>query len=263
MWSLRHSEQILYHWAITPVLQWQRVFYHPLRIDHSTVTSLWFGSLQTQLEAHKCILVLQEVTMHNRTKDWQLRRYLHKMHNSPGCSSAHSINDLGDPNAKSSWTPETPATQTALFCICMNKKAKYVYFLLQKERFQDTFMQGRKCFPFRNSEANATKPQASLTSTRLAGIAVPLGHGGKSPALFSLLERCMHEFLLWKVIVHGGLCMMRLIRPQRLLHPKMCTWKYYYEWKKELADMIKWRILILRDYPELSVWVPNMITNVG
>lgn len=93
-------------------------------------------------------------------------------------------------------SPEIPAMQTALFYICMNKKTKYMYFLLQKERFQDTFMQGSKCFPFRNSEANATKPQASLTSTRLASIAVPLGHGGKSPALFSLLAHCMHEFLL-------------------------------------------------------------------
>lgn len=168
------------------------VFYHPPGTDHSTVTSLWFGSLQTQLEAHKCILVLQEVTMYNRTKDWQLKRYLHKMHDSPGCSSAHSINDLGEHLMQRAVEPQRPQLPRLLhFAFAWIKKTKYVCFLLQKERFQDTFMPGRKCFPFRNSEANASKPQASLTSTWLAGIAVPLGHGGKSPALFSLLEHCM------------------------------------------------------------------------
>lgn len=116
---------------------------------------------------------------------------------------------LGNTQCKEQLNPQRPLlTKLLYFAFAWIKKTKYVYFLLQKKRFQDTFMRGRKRFPFRNSDVNATKPRASLTSTPSASIAVPLEHGGNLTAVFSLLEHCMHEFLIWKVFVHKGLCMM-------------------------------------------------------
>lgn len=120
------------------------------------------------------------------------------MHDSLGCSSAHSVNDLGDTQCKEQLNPQRPQlTQTALFCICMNEKLTMCISYYRKKGFKILLCKAENAFfPFRNSEVYANKPQASLTSTRLASIAVPLEHGGNSTAIFSSLEHCMHEFLL-------------------------------------------------------------------
>lgn len=59
------------------------------------------------------------------------------MHDSLGCSSAHSINDLGEHlMQRAVESPEIPATQTALFYICMNKKPNMCISYDRKKGFK-------------------------------------------------------------------------------------------------------------------------------